>query len=327
MSINSSLNINNGTSKHRKKVAVIGMGYVGGGIVYSLMIKNIADTIVLIDKKSDTTNAEMLDIRPGISDIGTTKVVAGTYEDIKDCDLIIITAGRNRKHDESRLDLTEDNVKVTDEVISELKKYYNKGVILIVTNPVDVITQYITKSMNLPHGKVFGTGCILDTSRFISAVAEYTSQDINDIDAMIIGEHGAGQIHLWDSVKIKELPLKTFCEKNNLKFDEEVKKSISQKIINMGSEIIFGKGRTHFGTSACVTYLADSILNNKQIIAPVSVLRQGEYGINDVSLSLPTIVNSDGANTTISVKLNEEEKKQLKDTADKLADVCQKYCS
>ena len=326
MSIGSVLNQSNIVQKTRKKVAVIGMGYVGGGIVYSLMIKNIADTIVLIDKKNDTINAEMLDIRPGIPNIGTAKIVAGSYEDIKDCDLIIITAGRNRKHNESRLDLTEDNVKVTNDVISELKKYYTKGVILVVTNPVDIITQYITKIMQLPHGRVIGTGCILDTSRFIAEIAEYTSQSINDIEAVVIGEHGTGQIHLWESVKIKGVSIKEFCLQNNLQFDNDIKNAISQKIINMGSEIIFGKGRTHFGTSACVTYLADSILNNREIIAPISVLRNGEYGINDVSLSLPTKINSNGANNTISIELNKEEESRLRYTADKLSKVCQKYC-
>lgn len=326
MSICSSLNQNNGVRNSRKKVAVIGMGYVGGGIVYSLMIKNIADTIFLIDKKADTTNAEMLDIRPGLPDIGTTKIVAGSYENISDCDLIIVTAGRNRKHDESRLDLTEDNIKVTDDVISELKKYYKKGVILVVTNPVDIITQYITKSMELPYGTVIGTGCILDTSRFVGEIAEYTFQNIQDIEAMVIGEHGTGQVHLWENVKIKGIPIKDFCLENNLKFNDEVKNKISEKIINMGSEIIFGKGRTHFGTSACVTYLSDAILNNKEIIAPISVMRNGEYGISNVSLSLPTLINSKGANNTISVKLNKNEEMQLKDTADKLYKVCQKYC-
>ena len=309
-----------------KKVAVIGMGYVGGGIVYSLMIKDIADEIVLIDRKKDTTNAEMLDIRPGISSIGRAKIIAGSYKDIKDCDLIIVTAGRNRKHDESRLDLTEDNIKVTDDVISELKKYYNKGIILVVTNPVDIITQYITKSMNLPKGKILGTGCILDTTRFIAEIAEHTGQNIEDVKGTIIGEHGTGQIHLWNSVEIKGVPIEEFCKKNNIPFNEEIKNSISEKVINMGSEIIYGKGRTHFGTSACVTYLADAILNDKEIISPVSILRENEYGINDVSLSLPTVINSNGAVKTADIKLSEEELKKLKGTADKLSEVCQIYC-
>lgn len=326
MNILSDLNQNNEVLNPEKKVAVIGMGYVGGGIVYSLMIKNIADTIVLIDKKADTINAEMLDIRPGISDIGTTKVITGSYKDIKDCDLIIITAGRNRKHNESRLDLTEDNIKVADDVIAELKKYYTKGVILVVTNPVDVITQYITKNMELPNGRVIGTGCILDTSRFVAEIAEYTSQNIRDIEAMVIGEHGTGQVHLWESVKIKGLPVKDFCSENNIKFDNKIQNSISQKIVNMGSEIIYGKGRTHFGTSSCVTYLANSILNNKEIIVPISVMRNGEYGINNISLSLPTIINANGAGKTINVNLNKSEEKQLKVTADKLFEVCRKYC-
>ena len=146
-----------------KKVAIIGAGYVGAGIAYSMMIKDIAREIVLIDAKQDVANAEMLDIRHGITNMGSTNVYCGTYSDIEDSDLIIITAGRNRRPEETRLDLAKDNLKITDNVLTELKKYYNQGVILVVANPVDILTYYITKQMNLPKGRVFGTGCILDS--------------------------------------------------------------------------------------------------------------------------------------------------------------------
>ena len=145
------------------KVAIIGVGYVGAGIAYALMLKDTASEIVLIDSKADVANAEMLDIRHGISNMGRAKVYCGDYSDISDCDLIVVTAGRNRRPNETRLDMASDNIKIAESTVSEMKKYYKQGVILVVSNPVDVITHYIAKEMNLPEGRVFGTGCILDS--------------------------------------------------------------------------------------------------------------------------------------------------------------------
>lgn len=313
--------------KNKGKIAVIGMGFVGGGIVHSLMLKNIADTIILIDKREEAVNAELLDIRTGISEVSKTKVIAGSYKDISDCDLIIVTAGRNRKHDETRLDLIDDNIKVADEVVAELKKYYKQGIILVVTNPVDIITYYISQKMDLPLGKVIGTGCILDTSRFIGLISEFTGECVENIEATVIGEHGTGQIHLWSSVKINDLPIEQYCKEKNIEFNDKIKNSLSEKVLNMGSEIILGKGKTHYGISSCVCHLADAILNNKKIISSVTAIRNGEYGIFDTALSLPSEIDSNGLINTISIKLDEKEKQMLVNTAEILSSISKKYKS
>ena len=227
-----------------KKVAIIGVGYVGAGIAYALMLKDTASEIVLIDSKAAVANAEMLDIRHGISNMGRAKVYCGDYSDISDCDLIVVTAGRNRRPNETRLDMASDNIKIAESTVSEMKKYYKQGVILVVSNPVDVITHYIAKEMNLPEGRVFGTGCILDSSRLISLISEYVGLTPEFISATIVGEHGNSQVALWDEVKVSNIPFDEFCNAENLVCDAETKEKMAKKVLTMGTEIIGGKGKT-----------------------------------------------------------------------------------
>jgi L-lactate dehydrogenase len=300
---------------YNKKVAIIGMGYVGSGIAYSLMIKDIAREIVFIDIKEQTVNAEMLDIRHGIPGMGSAKIICGDYKDIKDCDLIIITAGRNRNPDENRLDLAGDNVKTANDIAENIKKYYQQGVVLVVSNPVDITTYYVAKNLNLPKGRVFGTGCILDSSRLTNVIADYVNLDTEFISATIIGEHGGSQIPLWSNIKVAQIPIKKFCELTNIKFDETIKSDMAKKVLDMGTEIIKGKGKTYYGISTCVCHIADAILNKRAITASVSTLLDGEYGLSDLSLSLPSIIDQNGVKFILPVEISDFEYKQLQSSA------------
>lgn len=298
-----------------KKISIIGSGFVGSSIAYALMLKKIADEIVLIDINKELSGAEALDIKHGMSEFGCAKIKSGEYSDIKDSDLIIITAGRNRQPNETRLNLSQDNIKIAKSIADEIKKYYTKGVVLIVSNPVDIIThkmtQWLTQWLNLPKGRVFGTGCLLDTSRFISNIADYTNTNIKDVDAMVIGEHGESQVHLWSRVKVKDLSLKEYCKSINLEFGEKQKEEIEQKTIKLGTEIIKGKGKTHFGIATCVCYIADAILNNKKITTTLTSTLQGEYGIDNIAVSLPSIVSSNGIEKVLTDELTEYEYSKL----------------
>ena len=308
-----------------KKVSIIGMGYVGAGIAYALMIKDITREIIFIDKRQEASNAEMLDIRHGIPNIGNAKIINGSYKDIKDSDLIIITAGRNRRVGESRLDLIEDNLKIVDDIITEIKKYYNRGVILVVSKPVDIITYYISKQLNLPKGQVLGTGCILDSSRLTNVISDYIGLGIEYINAIVIGEHGANQIPLWSLAEVSGIPVSDYCKKMNIEFNDKIKEQMSEKVRNMGAEIIAGKGKTYYGISTCVCYLAEAILNDHPATASVTSLWQGEYGIDDIAISLPCIINSNGVKNVISVKMNNKEQNQLFETANKMTDIIKNY--
>ena len=179
----------NNFSVSERKVAIIGAGFVGASIAYALTIRKLAREIVLIDIHEEKTIGEALDIQHGIPDMGISSVRAGTYADCKDCDLIIITAGRNRKRGESRLDLIAGNSAILKDVVGQMKPYYTKGVIMIVSNPVDVLVYQCTKWMGLPNGMVFGTGCILDSSRFTRLIADYTHLNTEVVKAENMGMH------------------------------------------------------------------------------------------------------------------------------------------
>lgn len=301
-----------------KKVAIVGVGYVGAGIAYALMLKDTASEIVLIDSKADVANAEMLDIRHGISNMGRAKVYCGDYSDISDCDLIVVTAGRNRRPNETRLDMASDNIKIAESTVSEMKKYYKQGVILVVSNPVDVITHYIAKEMNLPEGRVFGTGCILDSSRLISLISEYVGLTPEFISATIVGEHGNSQVALWDEVKVSNIPFDEFCNAENLVCDAETKEKMAKKVLTMGTEIIGGKGKTYYGISTCVCYLADAILNKRCITACVSSSLSGKKIGENVTLSLPSLVDGNGVKLVLPIDISEKEKIHLKNSAEQI---------
>ncbi len=301
-----------------KKVAIVGVGYVGAGIAYALMLKDTASEIVLIDSKADVANAEMLDIRHGISNMGRAKVYCGDYSDISDCDLIVVTAGRNRRPNETRLDMASDNIKIAESTVSEMKKYYKQGVILVVSNPVDVITHYIAKEMNLPEGRVFGTGCILDSSRLISLISEYVGLTPEFISATIVGEHGNSQVALWDEVKVSNIPFDEFCNAENLVCDAETKEKMAKKVLTMGTEIIGGKGKTYYGIATCVCYLADAILNKRCITACVSSSLAGKKIGENVTLSLPSLVDGNGVKLVLPIDISEKEKIHLKNSAEQI---------
>ena len=298
--------------KNNRKVSIIGCGYVGSTIAYALMMKELVDEIVLIDINKEITNAETLDIRHGIPYMGLCNIHSGYYSDITDSDLIVITAGRNRKPNESRLDLAADNVKTAKSVCNELSKYYNTGVILVVSNPVDIITAKVTEWLKLPKGVVFGTGCILDSSRFTNVIADYLKLNSEIVNAQIIGEHGASQIAMWSKVTIAGMPISEYCRSIGYKFNQEVKEEIERKVMSMGTDIIKGKGRTHYGIATCVCYIADAILTKRATIVSVSSVLNGEYGINGVALSVPSIVTSNGIERTLADYIDDEEYKKIK---------------
>lgn len=297
------------------KVSIIGSGFVGASIAYALMLKDITNEIVLIDLNKNLSRAEALDIRHGIANFGSTKITAGDYSDIKGSDLIIITAGRNRKPNETRLNLAYDNIKIAESISAEIKKYYTHGVILVVSNPVDIITYKISKFLNLPKGLIFGTGCILDSSRLVNVISDYVGLESKVVNATVIGEHGESQVQLWSKVTVAGIPIKEYCKVSNIEFTETQRLIMEQKVINLGTEIIQGKGKTNYGIATCVCHIANAILNEQKIIASVTSVLTGEYGIRDIAMSLPCIISSSGIEEILTDKLDEEEHSKLQKSA------------
>ena len=290
-----------------RKVAIVGAGYVGSSIAYALALRDVAREIVMIDINQEKTDGEAKDIRHGIPAMGTADLYAGDYSDCSDCDLIIITAGRGRKPGESRLDLTNENVKIMRAVIDEIQRYYTRGVILIISNPVDILTYKVAEWMDLPNGMVFGSGCILDSSRFVRCVADYIELSTGVINGYVVGEHGDSQVPVWSHVTVGGIPIDEFCSEMKIAWNDGVKKQITEQTKVMGSQIIKAKGRTHYGIATCVCQLADAVINQRPTIASVSSVLMGEHGCRGVALSVPSVVGPSGVQQRIREKWAPEE--------------------
>lgn len=301
-----------------RKVAIVGAGYVGSSIAYALALKDVAREIVMIDINHEKTDGEAKDIRHGLPGIGTADLYAGDYPDCADCDLIIITAGRGRKPGETRLDLTNENVKIMKSVIESIQKYYTRGVILIISNPVDVLTFKAAEWMGLPNGMVFGYGCILDSSRFVRCVADYVELSTGVINGYVVGEHGDSQVPVWSHVTVGGIPIAEYCNDTGLEWNEAIKAEIAEKTRVMGSQIIAAKGRTHYGIATCVCQLADAIINMRPTIASVSSVLMGEHGCREVALSVPSVVGPAGVQQRIREKWAPEEYRGFFDAVEKV---------
>lgn len=307
-----------------RKVAIIGAGYVGSSIAYALALRDIAREIVLIDVAKEKAMGEAQDIRHGLPTLGTADLYAGDYQDCRDCDLIVITAGRNRREGESRLDLAGENVSIMRAVIDSIQTFYTHGVILIIANPVDILTQKVSEWMKLPNGMVFGSGSILDTSRFVRNIADYVGLSTGVINGYLVGEHGDGQVPVWSRVTVGGIPIEEYCMEVSLPWNDQIRAGISKRTRYMGEEIIKAKGRTHFGIATCVCYLADAILNQRPMIASVTSPLMGEHGVRGVSLSVPSVVGPSGVQQRIRERWEAEEYRGFFDAVERVRAVLTK---
>ncbi len=290
-----------------RRVAIIGAGYVGSSIAYALALRDVAREIVMIDINHNKTDGEAKDIRHGLPTMGTVDLYAGDYSDCADCDLIIITAGRGRKPGETRLDLTNENVKILRAVIDEIQKFYTRGVLLIISNPVDILTFKADEWMKLSNGMVFGSGCILDSSRFVRTVADYVELSTGVINGYIVGDHGDGQVPVWSHVTVGGIPIDDYCADAKIAWNDDIKNTIANQTRTMGAEIIEAKGRTHYGIATCVCQLADAVINQRPTIVSVSSVLMGEHGCRGVALSVPSVVGASGVQLRIREKWAPEE--------------------
>ena len=221
------------------------------------------------------------------------------------------------------MDLTNENAKIMKSVITSIKEYYTRGCILIVANPVDVLTQKASEWMGLPNGMVFGTGCLLDTSRFVRAVADYLQLNTGVINGYLVGEHGDSQIPVWSKLTVGGIPVEEYCSEMSIPWNEEVKAKITEETRMMGAEIIKAKGKTHYGIATCVCHIADAIINQRPTIVSVSSPLMGEHGVRGVSLSVPSVVGPAGVQQRIREKWAPEEYRGFFDAVEKIRDTLQ----
>ncbi|MCI5893409.1 MAG: L-lactate dehydrogenase [Clostridiales bacterium] len=304
-----------------RKTAIIGCGFVGAATAFSLMQSGMFSEMVLIDADKSRAEGEAMDISHGIPFGSPMKIYAGDYGDISDAAIVIVTAGANQKPNETRLDLVHKNVEIYKSIMSEIKKADIKGILLVVSNPVDILTYTAMKLSGLPENRVIGSGTVLDTARLKYQLSEHLSVDSRSIHAFIIGEHGDSEIAAWSSANVSGILMNTFCEMRGYFRHEEATMEITEKVKNSAYEIINKKKATYYGIAMSIKRICEAILRNERSILPVSSMLHGEYGINDVVLSLPAIVGKNGVETKVPISLSESECKHLMKSAETLKEV------
>ena len=308
-----------------RKVAVIGCGFVGSSSAFALMQSGLFSEMVLIDADTKRAEGEAMDISHGISFARPMQIYAGNYDDITDAAIIVITAGANQKPDETRLDLIKKNAAIMKSIVGEIKKRDFGGILLIVSNPVDILTLIALKESGYPSNRVIGSGSVLDTGRFKYLLGEYLDVDSRSVHAFIIGEHGDSELAAWSNARIGGLKVNDFCELRGHFNHEQSMKKIFEDVRNSAYEIIERKHATYYGIAMAVKRICEAIVRNEKSILPVSSLMTGEYGLNDVVLSIPAVVGETGVQKVIPIELNDEELTKLKDSANILKDIAKDY--
>lgn len=305
------------------KITIIGAGFVGSTIGYTMMVTGLASEIVLIDINEEKALGEAIDIRQGVPFCHPSNIYAGTYSDAKDSNIVVITSGMARKADQSRLELAQANVEVIKSVADNVVKYAPDAIYVIVSNPVDVLTYVFCKYTGLPEHRIIGSGTILDTSRLRSRLAEYYSVNQKNVHAHVLGEHGDTAFVPWSTANISNVLVEDYHRKNlNSAFANSLDKDeVEAYVRKSGAQIIKRKGATFHAVSASVTHLCKCILSGMDTALTVSTMLHGEYGIDDVCLSLINILGVSGVIEKIMLPLNDEEIKKLHISADSLKSV------
>lgn len=307
-----------------RKVVMIGCGFVGATSAYSLMESGLFTEMVLIDRDKERAEGEALDISHGIPFARPMKIYAGDYDDIEDASIIIITAGANQKPDETRLDLVHKNISIFKSIIPEIAKRNFKGILLIVSNPVDILTYTAIKLSGMEENRVIGSGTVLDTARLKYKLGQHLDVDSRSVHAFIIGEHGDSEIAAWSSANVSGIKLNDFCEMRGHYNHEDAMKEIAETVKNSAYEIINKKRATYYGIASSVRRICEAIVRDEKSILPISSMMHGEYGIYNIALSMPAIVGRNGIETQVPIDLNEEETQKLQQSANALRNVLDK---
>ncbi len=306
-------------NKNGTKITILGAGNVGATIAYTFAVAGTCSDVVLVDINKAKATGEAMDIRQGVSFGHNVEIIDGTYEDAKDSDIVVVTLGLARKPGQTRLDLAQANVNIIKEVMPQIARFAPDAIYVIVSNPVDILTYTILKCTNLSPQQVIGSGTALDTSRLRSVIADHVGLSPNSIHAYVFGEHGDSSFIPWSLTNIAGIPMEQYCEdQEHADLDEE---EIIDEVRKAGAEVIKRKGATFYAIAMSVNKICDSILRDANNIITVSTLINDRYGINDICLSLPCVIGSNGIEREVSPNLTEEEVKKLQNSAAALKSV------
>lgn len=304
-----------------RKAVMVGCGFVGSASVFALMQSGLFSEIVLIDADKDKAEGEAMDISHGVPFARPMKIYAGDYDDAADAAIIIVSAGAGQKPGETRLDLVHKNVAIFKSIIPEIAKRGFDGILLIVANPVDILTQVALKLSGLPEERVIGSGTVLDSARLKYQLGEHLAVDSRIVHAFIVGEHGDSEVVAWSSANVSGVELSKMCEMRGHYQHKENTQEIAAKVKNSAYDIINKKHATYYGIAMSVRRICEVIMRDEKSILPVSHMMHGAYGIEGVALSMPAIVGAGGLEADIPIELSGEEALKLKESADALKEI------
>ena len=304
-----------------QKCGIIGCGFVGATTAFTLVGKGLFSELVLIDLDQDKAQGEAMDLSHGLPFSQPMKIYAGTYEDLHDCGIIIITAGANQREGQTRMDLVKQNVKILKSIVTQIIKYNQEAILLILSNPVDILTYAALQFSGFPVNRVIGSGTVLDTARLKYLLGEHLKVDIRNVHAFIIGEHGDSELAVWSSANISGIDLDGFCSICAHCEGMQSMKSLYDEVQQSAYEIIKRKGATYYGIAMAVSRIIEAILRNEHSVLPVSSYVENHYGVSDICIGVPCIVGRNGIERILDIPLNEEEQKRFLESAQMLKEV------
>lgn len=306
---------------NKQKCAIIGCGQVGASVAFTLLQSGLFSELVLIDINRDKAEGEAMDLMHGVPFASPVTVYAADYDALTDCGLIIITAGANQKPDETRLDLVQKNAALFRKIIPQITFYNQDAVLLVVTNPVDVLTYVTLKESGFPENRVIGTGTVLDTARLKQLVGDHLGVDSRSVHAFIIGEHGDSELAVWSSANISGVDLDDFCALSGKPESQGALHRLYEEVRDSAYEVIRRKGATYYGIAMAVLRIVRAIIRDEHSVLPVSCYVQGHYGIDDLCVGVPAIIGEQGIECVLDIPLDAREQAQLHSSAAQLQEV------
>jgi L-lactate dehydrogenase len=303
-----------------RKVAIVGAGQVGATFAFALMISGLATRIVLIDLSPERAEGHVMDLNHGLSFVKPSTIYVGDYSDCKDANIVVVTAGAGQKPGETRLDLVRRNTDIFKDIVPKIVRYEPR-ILIIVSNPVDVLTYATLRLSEYPMSRVIGSGTVLDTARFRYLLGSHCGVDPRNVHAYIVGEHGDSEVAVWSQVNIGGVAFRRYCQVCERECSEGEREEVFNKVKNAAYEVIKKKGATNFAIGLALVRIVESILRDENSVLTVSTLVNDYYDISDVCLSIPAIVNRNGISKTLSIGLEESEVEKLQASANVLKEV------
>ncbi len=312
--------MNENSTTNIRSCAIIGCGNVGAATAYALMHSKLLSRLVMIDLNTKKAFGEAEDISHALPFNSPMEIVAGDYPDIADCGIIIITAGVNQTPDQTRLDLLQKNAKIFRGIVDNIIEYNKEALILVVTNPVDILTYITLAESGFPSSRVIGSGTVLDTARLKEKVGKYLGVDSRNVHSFVIGEHGDSEVAVWSSANVSGIDLDSYCRERKMEFDRSELDRLAAEVMTSAYRIIEAKGATYYGIADSVRRIVAAIVNDEHTILPVSTKLSGEYGVFDVCMGIPCIVGRNGIEQILEIPLDKTEKSRFMNSASSLKD-------